>query len=125
MECTAAPSAVGTDLKGPYIQGPPGGRFIYLSWGTVDDAAGFTLFRRAKLWLDAVPAGVLDQAMDRGVLVGPLGLTDPKGNPLCAAVRPPVIEWSAAKAYHGNAARPGPIRTPPPPPGSGPAGRAC
>jgi hypothetical protein len=31
----------------------------------------------------------------RGLLVGSLGLTDPKGHPLCAAVRPPVIEWSA------------------------------
>jgi hypothetical protein len=29
----------------------PGSGFIYLSWGTVDDA-GFNLFRRAKLWLD-------------------------------------------------------------------------
>ena len=96
MEAAAAPSPAGTDLKGPYIQGPPGGRFIYLSWGTVDDAAGFTLFRRAKLWLGAVPDGVLDQALELGVLVGRLGLTDPKGNPLCAAVRPPVIEWSAA-----------------------------
>jgi len=96
MECTAVPSPAGTDLKGPYIQGPPGGRFFYLSWGTVDDTAGFTLFRRAKLGLDAVPADVLGQALDLGLLVGRLGLTDPKGNPLCAAVRPPVIEWSAA-----------------------------
>jgi hypothetical protein len=96
MECTAAASPAGTDLKGPYIQGPPGGRFIYLSWGTVDGTADFTLFRRAKLWLGAVPDGVLDQALELGVLVGRLGLTDPKGNPLCAAVRPPVIEWSAA-----------------------------
>jgi hypothetical protein len=39
---------------------------------------------------------VLDQALDLGLLVGRLGLTDPKGNPRCAAVRPPVIEWSAA-----------------------------
>jgi hypothetical protein len=31
----------GTDVRGPYIQGPPGGRFIYLSWGTVDDAGHF------------------------------------------------------------------------------------
>jgi hypothetical protein len=96
VDCTAAASPSGTDLKGRYIQGPPGGRFIYLSWGTVDDSAGFTLFRRAKLWLDTVPADVLGQALDRGVLVGRVGLTDPKGNPLCAAVRPPVIEWAAA-----------------------------
>lgn len=39
---------------------------------------------------------MLVQALELGVLVGRLGLTDPKGNPLCAAVRPPVIEWSAA-----------------------------
>ncbi len=96
VECTPAPSASGTDLAGPYIQGPPGGRFIYLSWGTVDDAGGFSLFRRAKLWLGAVPADVLDQAVDRGLLVGRVGLTDPEGNPRCAAVRPPVIQWSAA-----------------------------
>jgi Family of unknown function (DUF5990) len=68
---------------------------IYLSWGTVDDARVFTLFRRAKLWLDAIPAQVLRDAIDRGVLVGRVGLTDRKGNPLCAAVRPPTIEWSA------------------------------
>ena len=34
----------GTDVRGPYVQGPGGGRFIYLSWGTVDDAGHFTLF---------------------------------------------------------------------------------
>jgi Family of unknown function (DUF5990) len=101
VDCTAAPIPGGTDLKGRYVQGPPGGRLIYLSWGTVDETGAFTLFRRAKLWLGAVPADVLDQALDRGVLVGRLGLTDPKGNPRCASVRPPVIEWSAAPADGG------------------------
>ena len=91
-------STDGVDLKGPYIQGPPGGRFIYLSWGTVDDAQTFTLFRRAKLSLDAIPQTVIDSAQRLGMLVGRLGLTDAKGNPLCAAVRPPVIEWSAEAA---------------------------
>jgi hypothetical protein len=85
----------GTDVRGPYIQGPPGGRFIYLSWGTVDDAGAFTLFRRAKLMLGDVPADVLDSAATSGVLVGSLGLTDVKGHPLCARVRPPLISWTA------------------------------
>jgi hypothetical protein len=53
------------------------------------------LFRRAKLWLDGVPAGVLEDAVRTGVLVGRLGLTDAKDNPTCAAGRPPTIEWSA------------------------------
>jgi hypothetical protein len=86
----------GVDLKGPYIQGPPGGRFIYLNWVTVDDRGAFSMFRRAKLWLEAVPPQVLADAADRGVLVGRLGLADAHGNPICASIRPPLIEWSAA-----------------------------
>lgn len=94
-ECT--PGTDGGDLRGPCVQGVPGARFLYLSWGTVDEAREFTMFRRAKLWLDAVPADVLAAAVERGILVGRLGLTDRKGHPLCASVRPPLIEWSAAE----------------------------
>ena len=98
-ECTVDATSDGFDLKGPYIQGSPGGRFVYLSWGVVDDddEGTFTMFRRAKLMLDAVPAEVVRQAQDTGVLVGRLGLTDAKGDPFCAAVRPPVIAWSAER----------------------------
>ena len=98
MDCAAVPTATGVDLRGPYIQGPPRDRFIYLSCGTVDDAHRFTLCRRAKLWLDAIPPEVIERASRMGLLVGRLGLTDVKGNPLCAAVRPPMIEWSATAA---------------------------
>jgi hypothetical protein len=86
------------DVQGPYIQGPPGGRFIYLNWVTVDDAGQARLFRRAKLWLDGVPPDVLGEAARTGLLVGRLGLTDAKGNPTCSAGRPPSIEWSAGTA---------------------------
>jgi hypothetical protein len=60
----------------------------------MEKTKGFSMFRRAKVWLDAVPEEVLGKAVDRGVLVGRLGLSDDKGWPLCAAVRPPRIEWS-------------------------------
>ncbi|KOV60478.1 DUF5990 family protein [Streptomyces sp. MMG1121] len=96
LDCTATRSASGIDLKGPYIQGRPGGRFVYLSWGTVDEAGTFTLFRRAKLMFDGIDSGVAEAAMGSGLLLARLGLTDAKGHPLCAAVRPPHIEWSAA-----------------------------
>ena len=97
FEATAAPAATGgIDIKGPYIQGRPGARFIYLSWGTVDDDGTFTMFRRAKLWLDAIDLATLDAARRYGSLVASLKLTDTKGHPLCAAVRPPHIRWSAA-----------------------------
>ena len=54
------------------------------------------MFRRAKIMLDGVPADVMAAARESGVLVGRLGLTDARGNPTCAAVRPPLIEWAAA-----------------------------
>jgi hypothetical protein len=92
---TPAPDG-GLDVKGPYIQGPPGGRFIYLNWGTVDAPGAFTMFRRAKLRLDAVPAGLLRDAQRQGTLVARVTLTDPAGNPVCASLGPPFIEWSAA-----------------------------
>jgi hypothetical protein len=97
LECTVVSRSPTTDLRGPAIHGSPGQRFIYLSWGVVDDAGDFTMFRRAKLQLDAVPTAVMTSACSRGLLVGKLGLTDNKGGPLCAAVRPPRIVWSAAK----------------------------
>lgn len=86
---------IGWDFRGPYVQGRPGGRFVYLSWGTVDGAGVFSMFRRAKLWLDGIPENVLDTAVNRGRLVARLGLTDSRGQPLCASVRPPLVEWSA------------------------------
>jgi hypothetical protein len=99
LACDTKVTADGTDVTGPYISGPPGGRFIYLSWGMVgEDGQGFEMFRRAKLRLTDVPAEVLADAVDRGVLVGRVGLTDAKGNPTCASVRPPDIAWQAAKA---------------------------
>jgi hypothetical protein len=85
----------GSDFRGPHIQGRPGERFIYLSWGTVDEDGRFTMFRRAKLMLAEVPADVLAAAAAAGTLDGTLGLTDAKGDPLCARVTPPRIHWSA------------------------------
>jgi hypothetical protein len=97
VEASPVDSTV-ADFRGPYISGPPGGRFIYLSWGVVEGPGRFEMFRRAKIMFDGIPAEVLAAAQESGVLVGRLGLTDPKGNPVCAAVRPPLIEWMAAAA---------------------------
>ncbi|MFI7499197.1 DUF5990 family protein [Streptomyces sp. NPDC049687] len=98
LECTATASPTGIDVKGPYVQDRLGRRFIYLSWGTVDDSGTFAMFRRAKLMLDVIPADTLAAAARSGLLVGRLGLTDSGGNPLCARVEPPQITWTAEPA---------------------------
>ena len=95
LECDVVETAGGVDFKGPYVSGRPHERFVYLSWGAVADDGTFTMFRRAKLWLDAVDRDVVDAARESGTLVGRLGLTDGRGHPLCASVRPPAITWAA------------------------------
>jgi hypothetical protein len=81
------------DVGGPWVHGRPGARFLYLAWGVVTDS-GFEMFRRAKLMFGDIPTEVLRAAHDdAGVLVGRLGLTDAKGAPVCARVRPPHITW--------------------------------
>jgi hypothetical protein len=54
------------------------------------------MFRRAKLWLDAIDAVTLNAARQNGSLIARVELTDTEGHPLCAALRPPLIRWSAA-----------------------------
>ena len=73
---------------GPFIHGQRGERFVYLSWGEVD-GDGFRMFRRAKLHVDHIDT----TEADGRTVEGRLGLKDQKGHPLCASVRPPVIEW--------------------------------
>jgi hypothetical protein len=80
-------------VRGPAIHGRGDERFLYLSWQGRQDGV-VAMFRRAKLQLDAVPPEVL-AAASAGTLVGALSLTDARGHPICASVRPPRIAWSA------------------------------
>jgi hypothetical protein len=86
----------GPDFRGPYVHGKRGQRFLYLSWGYASDGGGtdFEMFRRAKLHLSAIDDGLVGEAAaGGGVLEGRLSLTDGRGGPRCASVRPPLVEW--------------------------------
>jgi len=89
----------GVDVGGPYVHGRKGDRFLYLTWGAVDDKGGFEMFRRAKLHFADVGPDLLRQAATDpdATLVARLGLTDGRGDPLCARVRPPVVTWSVSR----------------------------
>ena len=81
------------DFRSPYAHGTKGDRFLYLSWGNVDEKTGeFTMFRRIKIMLAAIPAGLLRSSTTS--LEAYLSLTNDKGEPVAAAVRPPQITWS-------------------------------
>ncbi len=82
------------DLRGPAMHGKKGERFLYLTWGNVGAGDSFTMFRRTKLMIgDIDPEMLAAEAHDDGVLVASLSLTDERGGPRCARVKPPVINW--------------------------------
>ena len=89
-------AAGGWDFRGPYVHGKPGERFLYLTWGDHPPSAGFTMFRRAKLHLSPLdPALITRAAAEAHRLVARLALTDARGGPRCASVRPPDLAWTA------------------------------
>ncbi len=71
------------DFRGPYVHGRPGARFLYLVWER--EGVGF---RRCKL-------GLAPELAAAPALTATLSLTDAKGGPVCASVRPPQVTWSA------------------------------
>jgi hypothetical protein len=87
------------DQFGPYVQGRPGKRFVYLSWGDVGDDGSFDMFRRIKLWLNQVDPSILEQADQPGRrLEAHLRLTDSCGGPLCGGLDPSLVEWRLGSA---------------------------
>lgn len=99
FESKLVEKATGLDATGDFIQGRLGDRFIYLSWGVVDDKGRFNMFRRVKVMLAAVDEQMMRQAAQEvSVLTAELPLTAADGSPICAAVRPPVVSWSVRKA---------------------------
>ena len=88
--------AGGWDFRGPYVHGKRGERFLYLTWGDHPPGGGYEMFRRAKLHLSSLdPALITTAAAAADRLVARLALTDGKGGPRCASVRPPAISWTA------------------------------
>jgi hypothetical protein len=85
LDVTAKEIDDGLDYTGPFVHGRRGDRFVYLSWGVVDDD-GFHMFRRAKLRFADVAPEVLWAAVRSGTLRWRMGMTDEKGNPRCARV---------------------------------------
>ena len=81
------------DFRSPFVHGTTGDRFFYLVWlDLADDGAPGERVGRTKLMLSALPGGLVTPKT--GSLEAYLSLTDAKGGPVLAAVRPPAVNWS-------------------------------
>jgi hypothetical protein len=81
----------GLDFRGPAVQGRPGARFVYLTWGNVGHDGSFTMFRRAKLMLADLEPFVRESGDESRVLAR-VDLTDDCGGPRCARLRSPALK---------------------------------
>ena len=85
------------DFRGPYAQGPRGGRFFYLSWGVKPRGRPFTMFRRLKVGLSHLRWKDIERFLASGrPKVVTLKLTDAKGGPLCATPPANHVTWQKA-----------------------------
>lgn len=82
------------NFLGPYAQGTPQERFLYLCWGERHGGA-WDGFRRAKVHLKHLSWDDVARHLASGEpMEAELRLTDAKGEPLCASVRPTHISWT-------------------------------
>jgi hypothetical protein len=88
VEVVEDSSASGFRLRGPAVQGRPGGRFVYLRIGTYAGQADTPFARRAKITLEGLSRKLVEAAKAErsGRLEAHFAGTDSKGGPACATV---------------------------------------
>ena len=74
-------------LLGPFAQGPPAKRFVYINSGKRAGQAGTFWDRRAKVMLAGVNASLVEQATKTGAVIETrIAGTGADGGPACATV---------------------------------------
>lgn len=73
-------------LGGPIVQGPPGGRFLYIGVGTYAGQADTPWSRRIKWPLTEITPALVSALKAGGRLEAHIAGRDKKGEPACASV---------------------------------------
>ena len=95
---TVRPRAGGIDFVGPFVQGRPGERFVYLCWGTRDDAGAWETVMRAKIPLAGITPVLAEKALRSAHAVkATLEMTNARGGPVCASYPPDRITWQVTE----------------------------
>lgn len=77
------------DLRGGFVQGPPGGRFVYIDIGTIAGQSDTPWSRRLKVPLTGITGAMIGRASGPGgaVLEARVPGTGRDGTPACASVK--------------------------------------
>jgi len=85
------------NFLGPFAHGPRTERFIYLVWAIVQGGIPVRMVGRIKLHLNHIKWAAVEKAAGghKPIRVK-LTLTNAKGKPVMASVRPPAAQWELA-----------------------------
>jgi Family of unknown function (DUF5990) len=91
----ARPNADGSvNFLGSFAQGPKSERFIYLNWVTANGKVLTGMVGRIKLHLNHIKWAAVEKAAKANKAIRvKLALTNAKGNPVMASVRPNLAQW--------------------------------
>jgi hypothetical protein len=87
------------NFLGPYTQGPPAGRFVYINSGTYAGQTETCWARRAKVPLGGITRQLIHRALSESAPVEiEIGGTGRDGGPSCGTIRFPHSAWRVAPA---------------------------
>jgi hypothetical protein len=93
LRVSGSPDGGPANFLGPFAQGAPKERFLYLCWGERQDGA-WDGFRRAKIPLKHIRWEAVERASEAGEAIeAVVDVTDATGGPVCGSVSADKIEW--------------------------------
>lgn len=83
------------NFRGPFAQGTPADRFVYVNSGFYAGQMGTPWERRAKIKLADIPIALVERAAGNpsAAIEARIEGTMKDGGPVCASVRAPQISW--------------------------------
>ena len=86
------------NLLGPFTQGTPHDRFVYIDIGTYAGQKDSQWSRRLKIPLSGINAGVLNTLSQKNILLCKVPGSGKDGSPNCATIKP-FSGWKVAVAH--------------------------